>query len=384
MRSDTNVLQALQTLAAKYPDLHADLARQAMEFALSRIKARAYGVWTQAGLFTRPSLEQASAPQIAAVHATQFQGCNRVLEICCGAGFDTAALARSAKNVVAIERDTAVAAMARHNLAVQNITNVEVITGDALEMLTTLDPDQFDGVWCDPARRGSSGRRFVDPESYSPPLTKLLNIRIQGPVGIKISPAATLGPLAPGWARQWIGYAKECREQVLWRDASYTDGAVTLADLNQTWSPSPTASENVAFIAPERLTKLDGAYVIEPHNALIRSGRLQQFCSERAFLLFDPNIAYAVSEREPSHSPLYTAFSVIESFPYALKRLRRRLHELQWGARTELKKRGFPIAPERLRPKLRLPDSQRFGVVIIARIGAGHWVFLAQRCNPMA
>ena len=75
-----------------------------------------FGEWAEEGFFTRQSLEQATTPTVANHHAEKFRTCHHVLEICTGAGFDTATLAKYAKCVSTIEANERLAAMARHNL----------------------------------------------------------------------------------------------------------------------------------------------------------------------------------------------------------------------------------------------------------------------------
>jgi len=59
---------------------------------------------------------------------------DQALEVACGAGYVTACLARLAARVTAVERDPALAAAARANLAALGAGNTEVLEGDALAM----------------------------------------------------------------------------------------------------------------------------------------------------------------------------------------------------------------------------------------------------------
>ena len=61
------------------------------------------------------------------------------------------------------------------------------------------------------------------------------------------------------------------------------------------------------------------------------------------------------------------AFAIEEIHPFALKLLNQRLQALG-VARVELKKRGFPVEPEALRPRLKLARQGRDAVVIFTRI----------------
>ena len=154
-----DTLRMVAALRAAFPEQPPDIVARAVETALARRKAPAYGEWAGRGLFTRRSVEQATAPEIARHRAARFAGCRTVVEICTGAGFDTAALAAVAGRVVSIEADEELAAFARHNLAVQGIANVEVIAGRAEDVAAALDMASVDGVWADPSRRTDNDRR---------------------------------------------------------------------------------------------------------------------------------------------------------------------------------------------------------------------------------
>jgi hypothetical protein len=58
--------------------------------------------------------------------------------------------------------------------------------------------------------------------------------------------------------------------------------------------------------------------------------------------------------------------------------LNQRLQSLGIGE-VELKKRGFPVEPETLRPQLKLSPGGRRGVVIFTRRGDERLMLLAER-----
>jgi hypothetical protein len=248
------------------------LLAEAVELVLLRRKAHAKGLggvegleglgdWVLRGFFTRQSLEQATTPLVAQHHAERFAGCKHVLEICTGAGFDAAAiarvLARTGGVLTTIEADETLADFARANLAAQGLTNVRVLCGLAEALVPALmsaessTESTIDGLWSDPSRRRSDGSRIDDAEQYKPALSFVLQTasslasalasalalslalpvradgeRISAPprfvAGVKLAPALDLSPVlhehlaANKWATEWIGVAGECREQVLW------------------------------------------------------------------------------------------------------------------------------------------------------------------------
>ncbi len=393
LRTTNNDTLRATVLLRKATSCSPDMASDALEIALCRQKASVFGEWTRGGLFTRQSLEQATSPVIAKHHAERFRGCSHVLEICSGAGFDTAALAQAAERVTTIEADERLAEMARHNLSQQGITNVEVECGFAEEVCKRLDMNAFDGLWSDPSRRDMNGRRIQSPDEYAPSLRWLQSIEIQGVGGVKIAPGVNCEAhhLAGDWQREWVGFENECREQVLWRGLEkgvLRDGTATLCSsdgkFNQ-WKPPEKFSANLsANLSTAALwngdeTLLAGKFLLEPHGALIRTGHLATFFAEQEWMLFDEQIAYGIAVDKPSQSPWYRRFEIIEALPFHYGRLKERLLAYGWGNGTEIKKRGFPEMPEEVRKKLKLPSGGEAGVVVCTRKGNRHWAILARR-----
>ncbi len=388
----TNMASLRRLIPHQSPEVYSALT----EIALARHKARSMGNWTQDGLFTRQSIEQATSPEIAMHHASFFSSCHHVMEICTGAGFDTAALARTARQVTSIEANPALAEMARHNLALQGIKNVEILDGTAENILSHINCSIFDGLWSDPSRRTEYGTRIHNPEDYRPPLPFLMTLPIQGIKGIKISPAAsldntTLHVSTPPWTRLWTATEQECREQVLWslpETLSLQDGTISL---HRVTHPFP-----LLFVPPQSFptaitpnaslpTHLDALYLVEPHPALIRSGYLTTWYQQYGISLLDEHIAYGWYHEDDAlflPQELHTRFAVVAMFPYNQKKLQHAITERAWNTRTEIKKRGFPEEPEVLRKRLRFASPQTspyYGTIILTRIGNTHWCFLCSR-----
>ena len=111
------------------------------------------------------------------------------LDLTCGLGVDSFALAHHFERVVAIERDEVVASVARENFARLGITNVEVICASAEEYLARCE-EHFDWCFADPDRRGDIGEKLVCLEACSPNVVALMPQirRVAEQVCIKCSP----------------------------------------------------------------------------------------------------------------------------------------------------------------------------------------------------
>ncbi len=361
------------------PNVAPTMLSEITEILLGRQKALEQGIGPQQGFFTRQSVEQASRPSVAERHARYFQGSSHVLEICSGIGVDSVALARVAKQVTCIELSPQLTEYAERNLALQGINNVTVLQGAAEDIVPTLDLGTYDGLWADPSRRQSDGRRIQDMQQYKPALGMVMAIPLRGVRGIKVSPAAQLDEcVAEGWAREVIGFAEGCIEQTLWSGADVSDGTVYLADRDFCWTPLDREA------APSNGKLEVGAFLIEPHAALIRSGYLACFYAEQKIQLLEEEFAWGITAIKPHASPLQRVFKILEVMPFSVKKLATRLKELQWNNRTEIKKRAFPHEdPEELRPRLKLrPPSSDFplyGVVLMCTLRGQPLCILASR-----
>lgn len=99
--TDDDLLPLLARYREDYP---VELLRAAVD--LTRLRRKAAGKFACAAemFFTRDTLEMASAEVVAAYTARRFAGLPNVLDLCCGIGGDTLALAAAAGHVIAVDR----------------------------------------------------------------------------------------------------------------------------------------------------------------------------------------------------------------------------------------------------------------------------------------
>jgi len=354
-----------------------------LDVAVGTLRADRLGKGLEGWFFTNVGAEQATHPLIAAHHASRFVGLNHVLEICAGAGMDALALSRVVGRVTAYETDEVVAALTTANLLRNGVANVQLIQSSWTLQGIGIPADQgFDAVWADPSRRTSSGGRIYDSASYSPPLRDILAAvsAYEGRegkemvVGVKTGPGDLIVADITGMASEYIGFRSECRERVVWKGTDLPTVLVTLVDANAVWSPVLTNA------ARYDVDVSDESYIIEPHSAVIASGYVEHFLHDVGMPALDPHIAYGLSESEPPASPFYDRFAIHRMDEgVSEKKIKKRLAALQWGRRTEFKKRGWPGDPEQLRSLLPETEYQDHGVVFIARRDPGHVTIYAKR-----
>ena len=369
-----------------------ELVRLALRVGEARLKAAAKFPRGGELYFTPELLEQSSAHPPALHRARRLAPHGRVLDLGCGAGGDLSRMALAGVRALGMERDALALAMARANL---EVLGLEAET--ALGEFPCHAPPEHDALFADPARResgrrpGGSGRkgRHDRAADFSPPPSSLGPlIRKARAWCVKWGPALDLshealsasdGPLA-GLARQdyeleLVSWKGELREAALWGGelergraaATVLEGG--LEDFHTHRFEGDPDREPPPLGAP-------GEFIHEPDAALIRASLLNDFAHSHKLRLLAEQIAYLSSDAEVN-GPFLRSYRRLESFPFSLARVQEALSRRRVGE-VVLKKRGFPMAPEDLRRRLRL-SGDASAVLIIHRSAAGHTAHLCEK-----
>ena len=90
-----------------------------------------------------------------------------MLDLTCGLGVDALYLSKRFREVITLERDATLAAVAEENFRRLGATNIRVINSSAEAFLASTR-DHFDWIYADPDRRSAGGRKLVRLEDCSP------------------------------------------------------------------------------------------------------------------------------------------------------------------------------------------------------------------------
>jgi hypothetical protein len=355
--------------------------------ALARLRRQAAAKFPAAEqlFFTAEALEQATAHPIAEHRAAWLHRLappGPVLELGCGIGGDTLALARR-RLVVAYESDPLRLRLAQANVEALGLAHqVTFRQADWTADLAAGVLPEAAAAFADPARR-VAGRRVYRLDAIQPPLAWLLRLQAVVPaLGVKVMPGVDDREIPPGCGVEFISHVGVCKEAVLWfgplaRHPS--SGAERWASVHNSNGWHTLISRG----APPPVGSLAAGMILyEPDPAVIRAGAFAELCTALDAHLFDPQIAYLVAlEQQPT--PFAHSFRSLEVHPFSLKVLQARLAALGMG-QVELKKRGAPFAPESLRGRLKLPASERAGVVLFTRQGEARLMIIAERTPQVA
>lgn len=337
---ENDVGQSLKTQKLLRKSHSADLCRAALSVIEQRRKAAADKFPSHGSqlFIDREALEMASREEIAAYRAQRFGACDRIADLCCGAGSDTCAFAVWSR-VVALDLNSIRLRMTQMNACTTGVGNrVSVVCGHGLH----LPWKQVDAVFADPSRR-RSGQRVRAAVAYEPCLEKLIALcRTIPRAAIKVAPGISYGQLPDDAEIEFISAAGQCREGVLYfGDLKSATRRATILPGNNTIESKSNCKVDVGT---------PGRFLYDPNPAVVRAHLIDELAFQLRGWKLDSQIAYISSDNAVS-TPFARCYRVISEMPYNLQRLRKHL-ATEAMIPTVIKKRRFPIDPEELRRQL--------------------------------
>lgn len=360
---------AAHTIAERLRDTYgASQARAALALVAGRIAAASK--FTDAARLTldREAAEQATSEVVARWTAQRFAGARLVADLGCGAGGDALALAEVAP-VLAVDRDPARVAMTRANAAARGLSaRLEVREGDVSDAL----PANVDAVWLDPSRRDGSGRT-LDPGAWSPPLPEALRIASTVPrAGIKAAPGLDLLHVPEDCEVEFISHRGGLVEAVLW------SGEAVSAPRRATVLPQAVSIAGAPDTGATPV-RLPGRYLFDLDPSVGRASLVDVVAPAIEAWRLDERTAY-LSGDTPITSPFARRFRVLESMPFAERRLRD-VVRTQGASRVEVMRRASPVDTNALERRLNASLSGDGPVLTVAltRVGGVHTALVCAR-----
>jgi hypothetical protein len=341
--SDTSLLRDVELLRRQHGPEHARVLAEQV-----RLRRKAVAKFPEAArmFFSAEALEQASGAAIAAYRARRFPQNALAVDLGCGLGGDTLALARRGA-VVAVDRDPLRCALVEANARALGLAaQVQIVLRDLLAEA----PPPAEAYFADPARR-KEGRRLFDPRAYQPPLDHICAWRGAARLlAIKLAPGLDPSVLPPGAELEFISRDGELKEAVAWYSLD------ELVPRRATLLHGPQAqlhqlAGDPSNLKPAPLRAAPQAYLYDPDPAVVRAGLVALLAEQVGAGQLDPQIAYLTAERLVP-TPFARAWPILEWLPWNLKRLRRCLAALDVGPVT-VKKRGSPLDADQLAHQLR-------------------------------
>ena len=359
-----NDAELLPTLTRLRRELSPAQAAAVVETARLRQRAaRKFPAAAARMFFTRTSLQQASAADVATHTAKRFIPFRQVLDLGCGLGGDSLALACAGVQTIAVDHDPlALALVAANARALGYPRRIAVLRADVRHPAWRAP-----AAWADPGRR-TDGRRLFDPEQLRPPLSALLAQRrsYAGNLGVKLMPGLAHDAIPPDAEAEWISLNGELKEAVLWFGELLREPVRRATIL-------PAGVDLIATDARADV-RTPGRYLYEPDPAVIRAGAVADLALSLGLWQIDPTIAYLAAD-DLIPTPFARSWRVLEHHPFELKALNRRLRALQ-GRVVAVKKRGSPVDPEAFRRRLYRHPRGRPLIVVLTRVAGKPWMLI--------
>lgn len=358
-----------------------------LDFAVTQIESRQkagrkLSVFTSIDNFIFPTVlaaEQATHQCVAAYHA-QLVGHNLdVLDMTAGLGIDAMTMASLGNKVTAIELDDWRLDVFKHNISVSNLTNINPVSGDSVEWLSSGDGKNrhFDWIFVDPARRDHDNNRkyflkdcLPDIVSAWPEISKHA-YRIM----VKASPIVDLNMALreiPGISEMHIVCVRgECKETLLLIDHLETEPTIKVIDLNENASGNAepisifslpySALNNDSPIATEADIR-SGNYLYDPNAGLHKIACAKELCRQFKGL-----------SRVSYNTDLYVSDELYIDFPGRIFMIQdlisgKKQKSLK-GERIEIAVRNYPLTAEQLRKKLKTAPGINDRFVFGMRVG---------------
>jgi hypothetical protein len=355
--SDLSDAGRLRTLTRLRSRASPELAAAALETAVLRQRASRKFSRAAEMYFTRDALEQATGEAIAAHRARRFDGYDRIVDLGCGIGGDSLALAAVAPTA-GIDRDPLRLLMARENARAYDLSDrFDAVRAD----VAGGGPAIAGAAFVDPSRRTAAGRRIFDSRGFQPPLAEILGWRDRFRLlAVKLAPGIRDQDLTGLNADvEFVAEGNDLKEAVLWLGEGVSNGR-TATILPDGFSLC-TDGDEVPPVHPA------GAVLYEPNPAVIRAHLLGTLARRLDAWQIDPSIAY-LSASDYRQDPFARAWSIDAVLPFSVDRVRRHLRSRGVG-RVIVKKRGSPIEPEALIRMLKLRGENECTVVLTRQLG---------------
>ena len=267
-----------------------------------------------------------------------------VLDMTCGLGIDTMALAEHFERVVSIERDEVLAEVVRYNMSLLGIRNVEVVTASSEEYVTSTS-EHFDWVFVDPDRRSAEGKKMVCMEDCSPNVVVLMpRLReISERVAIKLSPmfdCAEAFRLCSPAEVEVVSIGGECKEVNIYTNAERDMLRIAvIGDGEWSFDNEAMAAEPSA----EAFTPEEYRYLLVPDVAL-QKARVA-IAALRPYASIWSNNGYAFARELPAEALPARIYEIESIEPYRPKELKRRWR----GEGVEFMKRDCALSIDAVR-----------------------------------
>lgn len=379
-----NANKDIRTLAlsgSKYPDVD-------IPFALDQIAGRQTARkkiprWADIDDVVYPphlSMEQCSSEQTALYKASMVEG-ETLVDLTGGFGVDFSFMSCGFKKSIYVERQKHLCEIADSNFGVLKLTGANVVCGDGVEYLETLD--RVSWIYLDPARRNEHGGKTYAISDCMPDVTEIKDLLLAkaDKVMVKLSPmldwrkaVADLGNCVS--EVHIVSVDNECKELLLIMQREAAELKVVCVNNDEVFvfgsSDDTFRSEGVK---EWRSDATESTYLYEPNASIMKAGCFAEL--ERAF----------GARQVERNSHLFVSEHFIEDFPGRKFRVEKVTtlnkkdikNALDGIVKANITVRNFPMSVEQLRKRLKIKEGGSDYIFATTLMDKSHVLLLCSR-----
>ncbi len=334
---------------SKHPNIPVELVVDQLK-AKQKAKTKLPLWFTTEGIIMPPllSMEQSSSALAATYKANLFAG-KLAIDLTGGAGVDTYYLSKQFDQVIYVEMNATLAAVAMHNFKLLGAGNIKVVTTKSEQFMDGFE-GKADLIYIDPARRNQNQKLFL-LEDCSPNILKLQAnlLKKAKKLLVKASPMLdiTLAIKQLNFVQKVhiIAIKNEVKELLFELNVEEPKVINIIATDLATLSRFKTSWNTATSVKYSNVL----SYLYEPNAAILKSGKMDDLVNQHAIFKLNP------------HTHLFTSNALISNFPgrkfkvdavlkYDKKEVKRCLNAKQ----ANISVRNFPDGVSHIRKKLDL------------------------------
>ena len=293
---------------------------------------------------------------------SKFKTSTRMTDLTGGFGVDFSFTSCAFAAATYVERNEQLCHIVEHNLPLLGLNNATVVCADAVEYLSTVEPQTM--LFLDPARRDEHGAKTVMLADCTPDVVQLLPKLLEKSrfTMLKLSPMLDWHKAVDdlqGTVREVhiVSVGGECKELLLVLSTVVeSELKVYCADLSTASAPSSLfvyTPGSSAIVANSKLKTQNSKFVHEPNASIMKAGCFDELAA-----------AYGVSPVS-RNSHLFLSDEPVEDFPgrsFVVERvttmnkgeLRKALVGIE---KANIATRNFPLTVAELRKRLKIKDG---------------------------
>lgn len=312
------------------------------------------------------NMEQCSSEDTARYKASLCQPAPLLVDLTGGFGVDFSFMAPRFGHAVYVERNEKLCAIARNNFQRLGLDNVEVVCGDGVEYLRSMqyksvgsDAAKFPQFYIDPARRDTNGRKVFGISDCTPDVLAIKDELLAKAccVMVKLSPMLDWHAAVKafsGCCREVhiVSVGNECKELLLMLGDNEANPSrlpvIICVNDGRRFQALPSSDTSV------RLTDgLEKKFLYVPNASVMKAGVYAQVTAAYPVVMVDKSSHLFLSDEDISGFP-GRKFVILATTTMNKRELKEKLGGI---SQASVSTRNFPLSAVELKKRLKLKDG---------------------------